>query len=91
LLAAIGEPVSGDPSKLNVKIAMALRKWRACWTLPVGAQKSPTAPDDSLVRKLLELPQENILYFLEKNAPKLAPWQRDTLWIVRLMAQYFYP
>jgi spore cortex formation protein SpoVR/YcgB (stage V sporulation) len=30
--------------------------------------------DDSLVRKLLELPQENILYFLEKDAPRLAPW-----------------
>ena len=62
--------------------------WR---TLPAGAQKSAPSPDDSLVRKLLELPQENILYFLEKNAPKLAPWQREILRIVRLMAQYFYP
>jgi stage V sporulation protein R len=53
---------------------MASRKWIACWTLPVGAQKSATVPDDSLVRKLLELPQENILYFLEKDAPRLAPW-----------------
>ncbi|HEY8580653.1 MAG TPA: SpoVR family protein, partial [Beijerinckiaceae bacterium] len=47
--------------------------------------------DDALVRKLLELPQENLLYFLEKNAPKLAPWQREILRIVRLMAQYFHP
>ncbi|WP_290517901.1 SpoVR family protein [Alcanivorax sp.] len=36
-------------------------------------------------------PQENLLYFLEKNAPLLAPWQREIIRIVRKMAQYFYP
>ncbi|GAA5130082.1 SpoVR family protein [Alloalcanivorax gelatiniphagus] len=36
-------------------------------------------------------PQENLLYFLEKNAPLLEPWQREILRIVRKMAQYFYP
>lgn len=36
-------------------------------------------------------PQENILYFLEKNAPLLKPWQREIVRIVRKMAQYFYP
>jgi stage V sporulation protein R len=36
-------------------------------------------------------PQENILYFLEKNAPLLKPWQREIIRIVRKMAQYFYP
>ena len=40
---------------------------------------------------LLELPQENLLYFLEKTAPRLKPWQREILRIVRLIAQYFYP
>lgn len=42
-------------------------------------------------RSMLELPQENILYFLEKNAPRLKPWQRELLRIVRLIAQYFHP
>ena len=42
-------------------------------------------------RKLLGLPQENLLYFLEKSAPRLAPWQRELLRIVRHIAQYFYP
>ncbi|MGH7210906.1 MAG: SpoVR family protein, partial [Acetobacteraceae bacterium] len=28
-------------------------------------------------RALLRLPQENILFFLEKTAPRLAPWQRE--------------
>ena len=36
-------------------------------------------------------PQENLLYFLEKNAPLLEPWQRELLRITRKMAQYFYP
>ena len=40
---------------------------------------------------LLGLPQENILYFLEKSAPRLMPWQRELLRIVRHIAQYFYP
>lgn len=39
----------------------------------------------------LDEPQENILYFLEKNAPLLEPWQREVLRIVRKIAQYFYP
>jgi len=36
-------------------------------------------------------PQENLLYFLEKNAPLLKPWQREVIRIVRKLAQYFYP
>ena len=36
-------------------------------------------------------PQENILYFIEKNAPLLEPWQREVVRIVRKIGQYFYP
>jgi len=36
-------------------------------------------------------PQENILYFIEKNAPLLESWQREIIRIVRKLAQYFYP
>ncbi|MGI9409628.1 MAG: SpoVR family protein, partial [Hyphomicrobiaceae bacterium] len=39
----------------------------------------------------LNLPQENLLYFLEKHAPKLEDWKRELLRIVRMLAQYFYP
>lgn len=38
-----------------------------------------------------EEPQENILYFIEKKAPLLEPWQREIVRIVRKIAQYFYP
>lgn len=36
-------------------------------------------------------PQENLLYFIEKNAPMLEPWQRELVRIVRKISQYFYP
>jgi spore cortex formation protein SpoVR/YcgB (stage V sporulation) len=62
--------------------------WR---TLPASSKPKARKPDEDRRRALLELPQENILYFLEKNAPRLAPWQREILRIVRLIAQYLYP
>jgi stage V sporulation protein R len=36
-------------------------------------------------------PEENILYFIEKHSPRLAPWQRELVRIVRKVSQYFYP
>ncbi|ART79281.1 SpoVR family protein [Oceanisphaera avium] len=36
-------------------------------------------------------PEENLLYFIEKNAPLLEPWQRELVRIVRKISQYFYP
>ncbi|MEL7450829.1 MAG: SpoVR family protein [Pseudomonadota bacterium] len=36
-------------------------------------------------------PQENLLYFIEKNAPLLEAWQREVVRIVRKISQYFYP
>jgi stage V sporulation protein R len=36
-------------------------------------------------------PAENILYFIEKEAPKLRDWERELVRIVRKMSQYFYP
>jgi stage V sporulation protein R len=40
---------------------------------------------------VLGLPEENLLYFLEKNAPKLEGWKRELLRIVRMLATYLYP
>lgn len=44
--------------------------------------KAPRFPKD---------PEENLLYFIEKNAPLLEPWQREIVRIVRKIAQYYYP
>src|SRR3954451_5750991 len=62
--------------------------WR---TVPTGPVKSVDSLNVERRRKLLGLPQENLLYFLEKSAPRLQPWQRELLRIVRHVAQYFYP
>ncbi len=62
--------------------------WR---TVPTGKVKSAAVLSSERRRKLLGLPQENLLYFLEKAAPRLQPWQREVLRIVRHIAQYFYP
>ena len=40
---------------------------------------------------MLGLPEENLLYFMEKTSPKLQFWEREIIRIVRLIAQYFYP
>jgi stage V sporulation protein R len=36
-------------------------------------------------------PEENLLYFIEKFAPLLEPWQREMVRICRKISQYFYP
>ncbi len=58
--------------------------WRTLPTKPSQEQATEEAryPSD---------PEENILYFIEKNAPLLESWQRELIRIVRKMAQYFYP
>lgn len=61
--------------------------WR---TLPT-AKTTAEADPQSERRRRLGLPEENLLYFLEKVAPKLQPWEREIIRIVRLIAQYFYP
>jgi spore cortex formation protein SpoVR/YcgB (stage V sporulation) len=62
--------------------------WR---TVPNAKAKSKATLTAERRHALLGLPQENILYFLEKTAPRLAPWQREIIRIVRHIAQYFYP
>ena len=58
--------------------------WR---TVPVKQAAEQNRQEDRFPTE----PQENLLYFIEKNAPLLEPWQREILRIVRKIAQYFYP
>jgi len=58
--------------------------WR---TLPPAAPSSLIAANGQFPLE----PEENILYFVEKHSPRLAPWQRELVRIVRKTAQYFYP
>ncbi|MCG6895698.1 MAG: SpoVR family protein [Thiocapsa sp.] len=58
--------------------------WR---TLPVVEDADGADPESQWPQE----PQENLLYFIEKNAPLLEPWQREVVRIVRKLGQYFYP
>jgi stage V sporulation protein R len=58
--------------------------WR---TIPVPEERDEVKQE----RRFPAEPQENLLYFIEKNAPLLEPWQRELVRIVRKLAQYFYP
>jgi len=58
--------------------------WR---TLPPTMEKAAVAEE----KRYPEEPEENLLYFVEKNAPLLEPWQREVVRIVRKIGQYFYP
>ena len=65
--------------------------WR---TLPAGIEPPPTPPvidPEEDYGSEMNLPEENLLYFIEKYSPVLRPWQRELLRIVRNLAQYFYP
>jgi len=59
--------------------------WR---TMPTRERRSESSPASY---RFPSEPQENLLYFFEKNAPLLEPWQREVIRIVRKVAQYFYP
>lgn len=83
-------PISTAEEKLRQKERERLLQqqvndlWR---TIPV----KPGDESAELLKPFPEEPQENLLYFLEKNAPLLESWQREVVRIVRKIAQYFYP
>ena len=85
------------PQKVSMAREQALRQEREAYlqqqvndlwrTLPRAAGR----PRRQEEKRFPEEPQENLLYFIEKNAPLLEPWQREVVRIVRKIAQYFYP
>jgi stage V sporulation protein R len=86
------------PGKLSLAQEKARREEREAYaqqqinelwrTLPKKAERVAEA---AAAKRFPDEPQENLLYFIEKNAPLLEPWQREVVRIVRKVAQYFYP
>jgi stage V sporulation protein R len=79
--------LAGEAERAAQREEHARRQFDDLWrTVPAAAARqrggSPGFPAE---------PQENILYFVEKHAPRLEPWQRELVRIVRKLAQYFYP
>ncbi len=85
------------PSRLSAAQERARQKEREAYmqsqindlwrTLPILKQEKASAPEKHFPAE----PEENLLYFIEKNAPLLEPWQREIVRITRKIAQYFYP
>ncbi|WP_119155542.1 SpoVR family protein [Caldimonas tepidiphila] len=86
------------PQKLSLAQEKARRQEREAYlqqqindlwrTLPRRAGRDS---EEETAKRFPSEPQENLLYFIEKNAPLLEPWQREVVRIVRKIAQYFYP
>ncbi|PLP57581.1 SpoVR family protein [Mesorhizobium loti] len=77
--------------ELRERLEYEERSYNDLWrTLPTS-RGSSEGQNQAERKKKLNLPEENLLYFLEKNSPALEPWQREIIRIVRVIAQYFYP
>jgi len=97
-LASLGVDRYRRPSRKSLARERAEREQREAYaqqqvnvlwrTLPVRPDKDSVVPQSDRFPKE---PEENLLYFIEKNAPLLEPWQREIVRIVRKIAQYFYP
>lgn len=82
------------PKKLSMEKERTLQKEREAFLQSQVNElwdSIPKKEKTSCDRVFPESPEENILYFIEKNAPNLESWQREIIRIVRKIAQYFYP
>ena len=95
-LASFGVDRYRRPSKRTLAQEVQERKEReahaqqqinALWrTVPV---KEGAAGQPDKEERFPSEPQENLLYFIEKNAPLLKPWQREIVRIVRKISSTF--
>ena len=81
---SIGEEKERQRSREAYLQTLVNDLWR---TLPASEKQQASDTEQRFPSE----PQENLLYFFEKNAPLLEPWQREVVRIVRKTAQYFYP
>lgn len=88
------------PKRLDPRAELERLKTRAQWIDahydPLLAKttnpRNPREEDDGRKGETpIRVDEENLLYFLEKQAPHLEDWEREILRIVRKIAQYFYP
>jgi len=78
----------GEEARAAQREDDARRQFDDLWrTLP----RSATAASAGGVPRFPAEPEENVLYFVEKHSPRLSPWQRELVRIVRKLGQYFYP
>jgi spore cortex formation protein SpoVR/YcgB (stage V sporulation) len=59
--------------------------------LPVSRRSAVDEGEIAERKRQMGLPEENLLYFVQRYSPVLKPWQREVLRIVRNIGQYLYP
>ncbi len=82
-----------EEARAKEKFDAALDEYDAVWektktrraTVELAKDDSPTAIE------MFDDPQENVLYFVEKNAPRLPAWKREIIRITRKLSHYFQP
>ena len=80
--------LKAEAARVAEREAHRERQFNDLWrTLPVSTAQRPVEGAKPFPAE----PQENILYFVEKFSPRLEPWERELVRIVRKLAQYFYP
>lgn len=85
------------PGKLNVKdeeaAAQAKFEQEFADYDPIWAKliKKPVKNETEERIKFPKEPEDNILYFLEKNSPLIDRWKKEVIRIVRKISQYFSP
>jgi len=82
-----------EKARAEARQAHASDNYNDLWrTLPsVAGKAGKPGKAAEAVRGAPQLPEENLLYFLEKFSPQLRDWERKLLRIVRNIAQYFFP
>jgi len=82
-------PVSIEEERIAQEEREAYRQQQVndLWRTIPGAEKKQEESEACFPAE----PEENLLYFIEKHAPTLEPWEREVVRIVRKVAQYFYP
>ncbi len=79
-------------AKLAARAKHAETTFNDIWrTLPNIEEDDEEKEERQAEVRHIKLPEENLLYFIEKASPVLRPWQREIVRIVRNVAQYFYP
>jgi len=80
--------MKAETARLKAREEHRERSFNDLWrTVPEMIAKTAEKTQDVFPAE----PQENVLYFVEKFSPKLEPWERELVRIVRKLAQYFYP
>lgn len=84
--------LSAERARQRQRIEEEDRAAHYLWdALASGRRTSETETEARERKRAMHLPEENLLFFVEKYSPVLQPWQREVLRIVRNIGQYFYP